>query len=59
MNTEPLERFLDDALGDRAAITVTAMAGGGSCEAFAVDRGAALWVLRRAPQHASSSTAHD
>ena len=35
------------------------MPGGGSCEIFAVDRGADRWVLRRAPRHASSSTAHD
>jgi aminoglycoside phosphotransferase (APT) family kinase protein len=55
----PLEQFLDDALGDQRKATVTPMSGGGSCEAFAVDRGEARWVLRRAPQHASSSTAHD
>src|SRR5688500_1896285 len=35
------------------------MVGGGSCEVFAVERGAARWVLRRAPRHASSATAHD
>jgi aminoglycoside phosphotransferase (APT) family kinase protein len=35
------------------------MTGGGSCEVFAVDRGLAHWVLRRAPRHASSTTAHD
>jgi aminoglycoside phosphotransferase (APT) family kinase protein len=35
------------------------MAGGGSCEVFAVDRGLDRWVLRRAPRHASSTTAHD
>ena len=35
------------------------MAGGGSCEVFAIDRGPARWVLRRAPRHASSATAHD
>jgi aminoglycoside phosphotransferase (APT) family kinase protein len=59
VDTAPLQRYLDDALGDRVAITVTAMTGGGSCEAFALDRGAARWVLRRAPRHASSATAHD
>jgi aminoglycoside phosphotransferase (APT) family kinase protein len=58
-DTAPLQRYLDDALGDRAAITVTPMTGGGSCEVFAVDRGVARWVLRRAPRHASSATAHD
>ena len=35
------------------------MVGGGSCEVFAVDRGDERWVLRRAPSHASSATAHD
>jgi len=55
----PLRRFLDDALGEQVAITVTPMTGGGSCEVFAVDRGPARWVLRRAPRHASSATAHD
>ena len=57
--TESLQRFLDDSLGDHAPIEVTAMIGGGSCEVFAVDRGGSRWVLRRAPQHASSATAHD
>ena len=40
-------------------LTVEPMVGGGSCEIFAVDRGGERWVLRRAPRHASSSTAHD
>src|SRR6266704_2493589 len=35
------------------------MAGGGSCEVFAIDRGPQHWVLRRAPRHASSTTAHN
>src|SRR5207245_2641423 len=35
------------------------MTGGGSCEVFALERGGARWVLRRAPAHPSSSTAHD
>lgn len=59
VDTARLQTFLDDALGDRAVIDVTPMTGGGSCEAFAVDRGSARWVLRRAPRHASSATAHD
>jgi aminoglycoside phosphotransferase (APT) family kinase protein len=58
-DTAALQRFLDDALGDRVPITVTPMTGGGSCEVFAVERGPARWVLRRAPRHASSATAHD
>jgi aminoglycoside phosphotransferase (APT) family kinase protein len=56
---ERLERYLDHAVGDRVPIHVTPMVGGGSCEVFAVDRGPARWVLRRAPKHASSATAHD
>jgi aminoglycoside phosphotransferase (APT) family kinase protein len=60
--TEPvaaLERYLDRRMGNRSAIEVTAVPGGGSCEIYAVDRGPARWVLRRAPRHASSATAHD
>ena len=59
VNTESLQRFLDDALGGSAAITVTPLTGGGSCEAFAIDRGSARWVLRRAPRHANAASAHD
>src|SRR5580704_16921966 len=54
-----LQRYLDNALGGHAPITVTPMVGGGSCEVFAVERGPSRWVLRRAPRHASSATAHD
>jgi aminoglycoside phosphotransferase (APT) family kinase protein len=54
-----LTRFLDAALGDARPLAVEPMQGGGSCEAFAVDRGDERWVLRRAPRHASSATAHD
>ncbi len=54
-----LEHYLDEQLGDRMPLSVTPMPGGGSCEIFAVDRGDDRWVLRRAPRHASSSTAHD
>jgi aminoglycoside phosphotransferase (APT) family kinase protein len=50
---------LDSALGGNVAIEVRPMPGGGSCEIFAVDRGDSRWVLRRAPRHASSATAHD
>jgi aminoglycoside phosphotransferase (APT) family kinase protein len=35
------------------------LVGGGSCEAFAIDRGTASWVLRRAPRHANVASAHD
>ncbi|MCU1393324.1 MAG: hypothetical protein JWM34_1752 [Ilumatobacteraceae bacterium] len=58
-DTGALATFLDDSLGDHAPIAVTPLTGGGSCEVFTVDRGDARWVLRRAPRHASSSTAHD
>jgi aminoglycoside phosphotransferase (APT) family kinase protein len=58
-NTAALQRYLDDALGDRVAIMVTPMTGGGSCEVFALERGPSRWVLRRAPRHASSATAHN
>ena len=54
-----LREFLDDRLGDSRPIEVEAMVGGGSCEIFAVQRGSERWVLRRAPSHASSATAHD
>jgi aminoglycoside phosphotransferase (APT) family kinase protein len=56
---DTLRVFLDASLGDTRAIEVEAMVGGGSCEIFAVRRGSERWVLRRAPSHASSATAHD
>ena len=59
MSDETLRRFLDESLGDHRCITVTPLIGGGSCDVFAVDRGSARWVLRRAPRHASSASAHD
>lgn len=59
MTQQRLARFFDEQLGGRAPITVTPMVGGGSCEVFAIERGGARWVLRQAPRHASSSTAHD
>ncbi len=58
-STQALSAFLDDALGADGPMTVTPLTGGGSCEVFAIDRGSARWVLRRAPRHASSATAHD
>jgi len=59
MDTERLRRFFNEAFGASASLTVTPLAGGGSCEAFAIDRGAARWVLRRAPRHVNVSSAHD
>jgi aminoglycoside phosphotransferase (APT) family kinase protein len=57
--TDALREFLDARVGDSKAISVEAMVGGGSCEIFALQRGGERWVLRRAPSHASSATAHD
>ena len=54
-----LAAFLDEYFGDHQPALVEPMLGGGSCEIFAVRRGGANWVLRRAPVFASSSTAHD
>src|SRR5947208_13601314 len=59
MNIEPLERFFDETFGTPVALTVTPLAGGGSCEAFAIDRGDARWILRRAPRHINVPGAHD
>src|ERR1700704_3817541 len=59
LHTESLQRFLDEALGDSAALTVTPLAGGGAWEGFAIDRGDARWILRRAPRHINVSSAHD
>ena len=59
MNIEPLRRFFDEALGAAAALTVTPVVGGGSCEAFAIDRDDDRWILRRAPRHANVASAHD
>ena len=58
-SVDMLQDFLDGWLGDSSAIEVEAMVGGGSCDIFALRRGRERWVLRRAPSHASSATAHD
>ena len=59
MNTDSLRRFLDGSVGGSNEIAVTALTGGGSCDAFAIDRGSARWVLRRAPRHTNVASAHD
>jgi len=59
MNTEPLQQFFDEAFGTTETLTVTPVVGGGSCEAFAIDRGDDRWILRRAPRHANVASAHD
>jgi aminoglycoside phosphotransferase (APT) family kinase protein len=58
-SVDTLRDFLDDRLGESSAIEVEPMVGGGSCDIFGVQRGDERWVLRRAPVHASSATAHD
>lgn len=60
--TEPVDRleaFCDATFGGHEPLRVERLAGGGSCEVFAVDRGAERWVLRRAPRRANTSRAHD
>ncbi len=59
MNTDSLRRFLEEQLGDSQRLTVEPMVGGGSCDVFSVVRGGHRWVLRRAPEHTSSATAHN
>jgi aminoglycoside phosphotransferase (APT) family kinase protein len=58
-SVDTLRDFLDGRIGDSSAIEVEAMVGGGSCEIFGVQRGKERWVLRRAPVHRNSATAHD
>ncbi len=64
MSTEPvladrLREYLDARLGDSVDLVVEPMAGGGSCDVYALTRGEERWVLRQAPPHRSSATAHD
>ena len=58
-DTEALAALCDEVFGDVRPVVVERMAGGGSCEVFAVDRGDVHMVLRRAPQRANTSRAHD
>ncbi len=58
-SVDQLRDFLNGWFGNSNAIEVEAMVGGGSCDIFALQRGRERWVLRRAPCHASSATAHD
>lgn len=59
IDTAPLAAFCDGVFGDTRPLTVERMAGGGSCEVFAVDRGDERMVLRRAPRRVNTSRAHD
>ena len=54
-----LREYLDARLGDSVDLLVEPMVGGGSCDVYALTRGADRWVLRQAPPHRSSATAHD
>lgn len=54
-----LSHWLGEQTGEAAAIEVTPMRGGGSCEMFDLRRSAERWVIRRAPKAAVSATAHN
>lgn len=51
--------WLEAQAGESFELEASALKGGGSCEIFSLRAGDHHWVLRRAPAHASSSTAHD
>jgi len=57
--SDRLREYLDARLGDSVDLVVEPMAGGGSCDVYALTRGDARWVLRQAPSYRSSATAHD
>ena len=59
LDDDRLAAWLDEQLGGSEPVATAALKGGGSCEIFSVRRAGEHWVLRRAPQKASSSTAHD
>lgn len=59
LDVRALTAFCDEVVGDHLPIEALQMRGGGSCEVFAVDRGDARWVLRRAPRRANTAGAHD
>ena len=59
-STDACARSSTSVSATPCAITVESMVGGGSCEIFAIERGAERWVLRRAAELTpSSATAHD
>ena len=59
MSEQALRAYLDERLGDSVDLMVEPMSGGGSCDVYALTRGDDRWVLRQAPLHRSSATAHD
>ena len=58
-STDHLREYLDARLGNSVDLIVEPMTGGGSCDVYALSRGDDRWVLRQAPPHRSSATAHD
>ncbi|MGI9293667.1 MAG: phosphotransferase family protein [Pseudomonadales bacterium] len=54
-----LSDWLSEHTGNSAAIEVSPMRGGGSCEMFELGRGGERWAIRRAPVTAVSTTAHN
>jgi aminoglycoside phosphotransferase (APT) family kinase protein len=58
-SNERLREYLDARLGSSVELVVEPMSGGGSCDVYALTRGDDRWVLRQAPPHRSSATAHD
>jgi aminoglycoside phosphotransferase (APT) family kinase protein len=59
VSEQTLRAYLDERLGDSVDLVVEPMSGGGSCDVYALTRGDDRWVLRQAPPHRSSATAHD
>ena len=57
IDKDALATWLDAETKITAAISLSRIRGGGSCEMFEMQRGGERWVIRRAPL--SSSTAHD
>lgn len=57
-DTARFSAWLHHYTGQPAEISVTPIAGGGSCEMFRIERLGRSWVVRRAPRTPVSSTAH-
>ena len=58
-NLDGFRDWLRPQLASEAAISVTPMRGGGSCEMFDMQAGRERYVIRRAPLAAVSDTAHN
>lgn len=59
IDKDALATWLDAETKITAAISLSRIRGGGSCEMFEMQRGGERWVIRRAPLSSVSSTAHD